>query len=397
MNLMQIAERTEAEIDEVACRAATEPPDVLYFADSLGSMDAVQTSRIVGVLRREWNGPLGIHTHDNMGRALVNSLQAMDDGVSWIDATVTGMGRGPGNAKTEHLAIEIAERRGTRLDIAPLLSLVERRFRPLQLEFGWGTNVYYYLAGKFGVHPTYVQSMLTDARFAGEDVLVVLDFLRRSGGERFSVEALETGRSFYDEQPSGSWSPSEVIEGRVVLILGSGPGVEAHRLALTSYIETARPLVIAFNTDSVISDDLIDLRVASHPSRLLSNAAEHLRLPQPLVAPASALPKAVRTSLEGKEIRDYGLGVAQGEFRFSEKCCVLPSPMTVAYALALSASGGAARIELAGFDGYPTGDPRNTEVDEFLIEYRDAAQTPEILAVTPTRYSVSARSVYSAI
>ena len=71
--------------------------------------------------------------------------------------------------------------------------------------------------------------------------------------------------------------------------------------------------------------------------------------------------------------------------------------MTVAYALALSASGGAARIELAGFDGYPTGDPRNTEVDEFLIEYRDAAQTPEILAVTPTRYSVSARSVYSAI
>ena len=397
VNLMQIADRTDAEIEEVARRAAAEPPDVLYFADSLGSMDAVQTSRIIGVLRREWNGPLGIHTHDNMGCALTNSLQAIEDGVSWIDATVTGMGRGPGNAKTEHLAIEVAERRHTRLDLAPLLSLVERRFRPLQLEYGWGTNAYYYLAGKFGIHPTYVQSMLTDARFAGEDVLAVLDFLRRSGGERFSAEALETGRRFYDEQPSGSWAPSEVVEGRVLLILGSGPGVENHKLALTSYIETERPLVVALNTGSVISDELIDLRVASHPIRLLSTAAEHLRLPQPLVVPASALPKAVRTSLEGKEIRDYGLGVAQGEFRFAEKYCVLPSPMTVAYALALSASGRAARIELAGFDGYPTGDPRNTEVDEFLIEYREAPQTPELMAVTPTRYSVSARSVYSVI
>ena len=202
VNLMQIADRTDAEIEEVARRAAAEPPDVLYFADSLGSMDAVQTSRTIGVLRREWNGPLGIHTHDNMGRALANSLQAMEDGVSWIDGTVAGMGRGPGNAKTEHLVIEVAERRHTPLDVAPLLSLVERWFRPLQLEYGWGTNAYYYLAGKFGIHPTYVQSMLTDARFAGEDVLAVLDFLRRSGGQRFSAEALETGRSFYDEKPS---------------------------------------------------------------------------------------------------------------------------------------------------------------------------------------------------
>ena len=397
VNLMQIADRTDAEIEEVARRAAAEPPNVLYFADSLGSMDAVQTSRIIEVLRRKWNGPLGIHTHDNMGRALVNSLQAMEDGVTWIDATVTGMGRGPGNAKTEHLVIEVAECRHTRLDMAPLLSLVEQRFRPMQLEYGWGTNAYYYLAGKFGIHPTYVQSMLTDARFAGEDVLAVLDFLRLSGGERFSVEALETGRSFYDGQPSGSWAPSEVVEDRVVLILGSGPGVEAHRQALTSYIESQRPLVIAFNTDSVISDELIDFRIASHPVRLLSNAPDHLKLPQPLVAPASALPTAVRNSLKGKDIRDYGLAVARGEFRFDEKYCVLPSSMTVAYALAFGASGRAAKIELAGFDGYATGDPRNSEVDDFLVEFQKESQTPEIVAITPTRYSVSARSVYSVI
>jgi 4-hydroxy 2-oxovalerate aldolase len=166
---------------------------------------------------------------------------------------------------------------------------------------------------------------------------------------------------------------------------------------LTSYIESQRPLVIAFNTDSVISDELIDFRIASHPVRLLSNAPDHLKLPQPLVAPASALPTAVRNSLKGKDIRDYGLAVARGEFSFDEKYCVLPSSMTVAYALAFGASGRAAKIELAGFDGYATGDPRNSEVDDFLVEFQKESQTPEIVAITPTRYSVSARSVYSVI
>ena len=34
--------------------------------------------------------------HDNLGVALSNSLMAYDQGVNWIDSTVTGMGRGPG-------------------------------------------------------------------------------------------------------------------------------------------------------------------------------------------------------------------------------------------------------------------------------------------------------------
>ncbi len=144
VNLMQIADRSEAEIEEIANRASERSPDVLYFADSMGSMDAARTRHIVSVLRRGWTGQLGIHAHDNMGRALVNSLQAIADGVTWIDSTVTGMGRGPGNAKTELLAVEIAQHRHASLNIAPLLSVISRHFGPMQTEYGWGTNTYYY-------------------------------------------------------------------------------------------------------------------------------------------------------------------------------------------------------------------------------------------------------------
>ena len=332
-----------------------------------------------------------------MGRALVNSLQAIADGVTWIDSTVTGMGRGPGNAKTELLAVEIAQHRHASLNIAPLLSVIDRHFGPMQTEYGWGTNTYYYLAGKYGIHPTYVQAMLADSRYADEDVLAVMEHLQEAGGKTFNAEALESGKSFYDDHPVGSWAPADLLAGREVLILGSGPGVLRHHAAITEFTRLRQPLVIAFNTDSVLDGDLIDLRVASHPFRLLSNAAAHLSLPQPLVAPASMLPVSVRRSLDGKELLDFGLAVRPEIFEFSERHCILPTSLTVAYALAIATSGKAAKVYLAGFDGYSSNDPRTGEVDRLFAGFVASGSVPDIVAITPTKYTVDAGSVYSLI
>ena len=41
----------------------------------------------------------------------MNSLVAVKSGIEWIDSTVTGMGRGPGNAQTEYIVLALAEHR----------------------------------------------------------------------------------------------------------------------------------------------------------------------------------------------------------------------------------------------------------------------------------------------
>ncbi len=395
INLMQVADRSDDEISYVGEQASVVGPDVLYFADSLGSMDSTQATKVIRVLRSRWSGPIGIHAHDNMGLALMNTLHALDEGVTWVDATVAGMGRGAGNTKVEYLLIELADRHQVSLNIGPLVSLIERRFRPMQAEFGWGSNTFYYLAGRYGIHPTYVQAMLADSRYAEEDVLAVIDHLKFVGGKRFSVEALETGRNFYDSTPAGSWAPAALMAERDVLILGSGPGIERYQDALEEYVVSCDPLVMAFNTDSVLRDELVDLRVASHPFRLLSNVEAHLKFRQPLMTPLSMLPKSVRDSLAGKEVFDFGLAVQPGVFEFSDCHCVLPTSLTVAYAIAAAACGRANRIYLAGFDGYSTNDPRNAEVDDLLAGFSEAGDVPEILAITPSRFSVRAVSVFS--
>lgn len=396
INLMQISDRSEDEIEALGRIASACPPDVLYLADSTGSMTLEHTSTVIAAMRRGWGGPLGIHTHDSMGQALANTLRAVSEGVAWVDGTVTGMGRGPGNAPTEYLAIELAALRQTPLNITPLLSVIARHFKPLQAKYGWGTNTYYYLAGRYGIHPSYVQEMLWDPRY-DEDLLAVIEHLRQAGAKRFSLHALETGRHFYKGEPSGTWAPASVIAGREVLVIGAGPGAARHREALEDYISTARPFVIALNTKATVREELIDIRAASHPVRLLEDCAEHLRLPQPLATPASMLPESVRSSLEGKQLLDFGLTVEGDRFSFAEHYCILPTALVVAYALAIAASGKASRVLLAGFDGYSADDPRVAEMDKLLGDYQGIASAPPLLAVTPTRYKLPVSSVYSLI
>ena len=395
INLMQIAGRSEIEIRSLADMARHWPIKVLYFADSTGSMSPEDTARIAGWLREGWPGPLGIHTHDNMGLALSNTLRAQAADVSWLDATVTGMGRGPGNARLEELAIEVESQRGRPANLVPLMSLIRNHFGPLKAQYRWGTNPYYYLAGKYGIHPTYIQEMLGDARYDDEDILAVIDHLRAEGGNKFSFNRLDGARLFYRGAPRGSWPPAGMIAGREVLILGTGPGAATHRAAIEAFIRRTRPLVMALNTQEAIDPALIDLRVACHPVRLMADVETHSRQFQPLVTPATMLPEALRTEFGSKKLLDYGLGIAPGRFEFHETHCIAPAPLVLAYALAVATSGGAARVLMAGFDGYPPGDARNAETAQILKAFADSGAGVGLLSITPTVHPIASASVYA--
>lgn len=393
-NLMQIAGRSGEEIRQLAAMANGRPIEVLYFADSTGSLQPSDVDEIVGWLRAGWHGPLGIHTHDNMGLALQNTLRAHANGVTWLDATVTGMGRGPGNARTEELLVEMDAVSRRQANLVPLLTMIRRHFKPLKEHHGWGSNPFYYLAGKYGIHPSYIQEMQDDARYGEEDILAVIESLRRQGAQKFRRDTLDSARNFYGETPNGSWSPATVLQERETLLLGSGPGITRHRLAIEAYIRRSRPVVIALNTQSVIDNGLIDLRVACHPIRLLADCETHAGLPQPLIAPVSGLPGNLREALQGKALLDFGLGVKPGVFSVSADGCIVPNSLVMGYALAVASSGRARRILLAGFDSYPPGDSRNHEIQKLLNLFASQENAPALLSVTETAYDIDCSSIY---
>ena len=161
INIMQIPELSFKEIKKSVLLIKKTKADILYFADSLGSLNSIKTRKIIKNIRLFWKGPMGIHTHDNMGKAMENSIAAINNSVEWIDSTVTGMGRGPGNTKTEYAILELKSKKLSNYKLVSLLKLIKDYFDPLKEKYKWGSNPYYYFAGLNSIHPSFVQEMLT--------------------------------------------------------------------------------------------------------------------------------------------------------------------------------------------------------------------------------------------
>lgn len=401
-NLMQVADKSHDEITRLASLASEYPIDVLYFADSMGSVRPDQIGSLVNAFKQGWGGELGVHTHDNMGFAISNTLCAIEAGVTWIDSTVTGMGRGPGNAKTEYVISELGKLGSNDERAAKLYSVIRQHFRPLNKKYEWGTNHYYYLAGKYGIHPSYVQKMLQDSRYNDSDILTVIHHLKAVGGAKFDPKKLYDAKSTHDSSNVNGldkrWEPSEIFKNRTVLILGSGSGVDKYSKPLESLIKKYDLVVMALNAQSGIEESLIEIRAACHQLRLLADFSAHSTFPQPLMTPTDRLPPDVKGALSSTGLLNYGLQISGNAlFKFHQDYCEVPSSLVLCYALAAATSGIAKEILLAGFDGYESGDPRNEETESIFESYRQSNGSLNITSITPTKYRIPTKSLYGGL
>jgi 4-hydroxy 2-oxovalerate aldolase len=92
----------------------------IFVVDSAGGMLPDQVGAYVGVLKTGMDAAIGFHGHNNLLLANANCLAAVQNGASFIDTTLLGMGRGGGNAQTETM-LAILEKAGFPTGINPLL------------------------------------------------------------------------------------------------------------------------------------------------------------------------------------------------------------------------------------------------------------------------------------
>ncbi|MGI9316636.1 MAG: aldolase catalytic domain-containing protein, partial [bacterium] len=152
-------------------------PDVFYVADSFGSMLPEDVTDLVAELRKHYTGPLGIHTHDNQGLAFANSLRAMDEGVEYIDSTLTGMGRGAGNLSTEQILLWLQNKsdQKNKYHSSKVLDVIHEFYTPLQEHHKWGFNYVYMLSGINNTHPVYCMELCDGNKFSMSQITNILE------------------------------------------------------------------------------------------------------------------------------------------------------------------------------------------------------------------------------
>ncbi|HHF7344637.1 TPA: 4-hydroxy-2-oxovalerate aldolase [Legionella feeleii] len=121
VNFIHTSHYKEKELDEVLARVNPHKPDMIYFADSNGSLLPARVDQIYRKYSREYSIPLGFHAHDNLGLAQVNTLAAMNAGAHYIDASLAGMGKGIGNLRTEFFTAYLHAINIKKYRLAPVL------------------------------------------------------------------------------------------------------------------------------------------------------------------------------------------------------------------------------------------------------------------------------------
>src|SRR5690606_19642802 len=84
----------------------------------------------------------GFHAHNNLELAHINTLTAIEYGASIVDATITGIGRGAGNLKTELLLTSLHAQGVLEVNFETLSNTVES-FSELKDQHKWDTNLAY--------------------------------------------------------------------------------------------------------------------------------------------------------------------------------------------------------------------------------------------------------------
>jgi 4-hydroxy 2-oxovalerate aldolase len=170
-NVMAVSTNTPHEVDHFLGKLHDSTIPNVALVDSFGALYPHHVRYLIrkykNWLRQDQR--LGIHVHNNQEQAFANTIAAVEEGATLIDATILGMGRGAGNCPLELLLLWLDM---ARYDVEPILELVDD-YAKLKEELRWGYHVPYGISGWLNAHPKAAIEQM-----GGQEERTVVEFWR---------------------------------------------------------------------------------------------------------------------------------------------------------------------------------------------------------------------------
>jgi 4-hydroxy 2-oxovalerate aldolase len=395
VNLMQAGSLTLEDIDVFAAFGAKTNPEILYLADTNGTMTPPAVMKYIKHLTSKWSGRIGFHAHDNLGFALLNSANAIKAGAVQIDSTMLGMGRGAGNLRTEELmTYKLGSHNIEKL--APLYDLVSSDYQPLKLKHQWGYNPVFVLSGINNIQPDYALETIQNAERDSSAKLGALLSIPKQIQVKYSrnvlADTLELSRSVMPLKGFNLKQRHSNVSSAILL----GPGVsDSEEPIVWKFAENYDLPVFALNDTAQSRDDDLSGRFVANPSKFQAQSAFFKQSSSLLIAPFERLGNKVEEILlarksEGLSSVMYRTEVAENleDESWGFSYCSLNKPLSFAYALAYLATSDVQILYLAGFEGYASSDDLRHEVSARAIRMFLQRPGSSVYSLTPSHYRI---------
>ena len=164
-NIMAVSQANTDQVAEALEMLGNSSVDVIYLVDSYGSLypePAEELAKKYLEAGEKYGKAIGFHAHNNQNLAFANTIETMSYGVSYLDATAMGMGRGAGNCAMELL---LGFLKNPKYNLYSLLTFIENYMVPLK-ESGitWGYDIQYMLTGQLNRHPREAMAFTAENR-----------------------------------------------------------------------------------------------------------------------------------------------------------------------------------------------------------------------------------------
>lgn len=349
-----------------------------YVVDSYGGLFPEEVEKIISDLRKNIDIPIGFHGHNNLEMALINSWTALQAGATIIDATVTGMGRGAGNCKTELLLTLLNKKKHLEVDF-DVLNEATQSFLELHKKYKWGTNLPYMVSGAFSVPQNEVITKVNKRFFSLTSI----------------VDEVSGNKYLDAKQEFKEFKPSETAN--TALIIGGGETPSKYADGLVEFLKENPEIILIFSSSRNVATfkDLHNVQIhclsGREGKRLEKNLKKTILQKHKFVIPPS---EVFKNNYIIPETVPYVFQIKS----FAKISSVMESSTALAVEIALRFSPE--KILLTGYDGYEESVTQQ-ELELFqenqkifdLLKFENLAP----VSLTPTLYSVETTSIYSLI
>ena len=163
-NLMAVSKVNDKDLENGLELLANSCVDVIYLVDSFGAFYPEQIRRLADIylnIAAKTGKKIGIHAHNNQNLAFANTIEGLTAGISYLDATVCGMGRGAGNCFMESL---LAFLKNPRYNLSVIMDFIEKYMLQMKKDYDWGFDIPYLLTGIFNSHPSSAINFIKEGR-----------------------------------------------------------------------------------------------------------------------------------------------------------------------------------------------------------------------------------------
>ena len=355
--------------------------DYFYMVDSFGGVYPGEVKETYDLVKSRADVNIGFHGHNNLELALINTLTAIECGVDIVDATITGMGRGAGNLKTELLLTSLNSKFNLEVDFNEL-SQITGTFSTMQDYYGWGTNLPYMVSGGNSLPQKEVMEWVSKRYYSFNSITRALHNQKDGVKDNQMFPKLETKKRY-----------------KSAIIVGGGPSVKKHQVALLEYLNAGdRDDICLIHASSRnakffegVAVDQFFCLIGNEGQRLEQVMEEIGDFPATCVLPP--FPRKMGTYVPA---RIFDTTYEISSYKLSE----LPNESSTVLAIELAIGLNCKEIYVVGYDGYENISIGQKEQELFLENddiFKKYVQHDILLkSLTPTKYrNIPTVSIYS--